>query len=576
LDARALELVERAGPDAFAPALELDPEPQIHVAARHVQPVLVHDLDGDGRAEVLLVGANRLYRNRSAKGAIKLVEEELLPKDVYYSMPGAPFAAVLADVDGDGVVDLVTAHVAGDINLFSGTSKGGFSTEPRVAARMPVPLDTPVALTAGDIDSDGDLDLFVGQYKRPYVHGQMPTPYYDANDGDPAYLLRNDGRGAFTDITDEAGLAAKRRRRTWSASLLDLDDDRKLDLIVVSDFSGLDLYKGDGAGHFTDVTAELVDERASFGMSHTIGDYNLDGFLDLYVVGMSSTTARRLEQLGLGREGHEDIQEMRMKMAYGNRLYDGDARHRLRAGAFAQDVARTGWSWGSTSFDFDRDGDLDIYVVNGHISRETAKDYCTTYWRHDVYTGTSERDAELERFFLDEFQTAISEGVSWNGFEHNKLFVTDPARGFVEAGFPLDVALEDDARATVSEDLDLDGRPDLLVVLAKARAGKVRGESTDERLAVLQNQWSSPNKWVGVRLGGARSPIGARVTVEVEGAPTQQHRVVTGDSLQSQHAPHKLFGLGPEARVNAIAVEWADGTTTRLERPALDRYHVMR
>ena len=100
-------------------------------------------------------------------------------------------------------------------------------------------------------------------------------------------------------------------RRTFSASLVDLDEDRDLDLMVVADFSGMDVYLNDGGGKFTDATARLVDQRHGFGMSHTFGDWDGDGREDVYMVGMSSTTARRLDRLGLSRPGFEKYTEMR-------------------------------------------------------------------------------------------------------------------------------------------------------------------------------------------------------------------------------------------------------------------------
>src|SRR6185295_15523495 len=107
--------------------------------------------------------------------------------------------------------------------------------------------------------------------------------------------------GIFHDETEEAGLAQKRFRRTYSASFVDLDDDGDLDLLVVSDFAGVDLYYNDGMGRFRDVTVTALDEPHAFGMAHTFGDFDLDGKIDFFVIGMSSVVADRLDyqQLGL-------------------------------------------------------------------------------------------------------------------------------------------------------------------------------------------------------------------------------------------------------------------------------------
>ena len=180
------------------------------------------------------------------------------------------------------------------------------------------------------------------------------------NDGFRAFLLENDGQGVFRDITDSAGLTTKRRRRTYSGSLVDLDDDRDLDLVVVSDFSGVDVYTNDGSGKFTDVTDERIDKRHAFGMSLSIADYNLDAKIDFFMTGMSSTTARRLHQMGLGRKGFDQHQASRPEMGYGNRMYLANGSNFQQA-AFNNQVARTGWSWGSTSFDFDNDGDRESF-----------------------------------------------------------------------------------------------------------------------------------------------------------------------------------------------------------------------
>ena len=136
---------------------------------------------------------------------------------------------------------------------------------------------------------------------RLHVYVRQTADSLLCNDGHPAYLLINDGTGRFTDQTAAFGLAPKRHRRTYSASFVDLDEDRDLDLMVVSDFAGLDLYRNNGKGQFTDITDSLGANHYSFGMSHALADFDQDQKLDIYMVGMGSTTARRLESLGLGR-----------------------------------------------------------------------------------------------------------------------------------------------------------------------------------------------------------------------------------------------------------------------------------
>jgi hypothetical protein len=309
-----------------------------------------------------------------------------------------------------------------------------------------------------------------------------------------------------------------------------------------------------------------------FGMAHTFGDYDLDGDLDFYVIGMSSTTARRLDQMGLRREDKAEANEMRMVMGYGNRMFlrEGDG---WVTAPFNADVARTGWSWGTSSFDFDNDGDRDIFVANGHVSGQSTQDYCTAFWRHDIYTDDSSADlarASVFQLMMDPLQEAQ---ISWNGYEHKVLFMNEHGTGFTNISFLLGTAFEYDARAVVTDDLDADGRVDLLVVESKA------GGPTDSEyiLHVYRNQLDGSGNWVGVRLreeGGGISPVGATVTVETASG-TQKVRLVTGDSYSSQHATTAHFGLGGLTAVEAIEVRWPNGTTRRLEHPGINQYHAV-
>ena len=126
-------------------------------------------------------------------------------------------------------------------------------------------LENVSCMAVGDVDGDGDNDVFMAQYRPAYEKGTMPVPYFDSNDGHPSWLLINQGDGTFVNGTKEAGLLKKQHRRTYSASFVDLDNDQDLDLMVGSEFAGLDLYTLEGEGHCSDVTSQLEATGLALG-----------------------------------------------------------------------------------------------------------------------------------------------------------------------------------------------------------------------------------------------------------------------------------------------------------------------
>ena len=530
--------------------------PQLH-------PVIVYDLDGDGLSEIICGGTNTLFRNKG-KGDFK--KEKFLPHDFEIFDHG-----ILADFTGDGRPDFVCVGSDRRPTLFASDGNSRFTIPGRRCAT--VFLDFPKAFTAGDIDRDGDLDLFIGQYKFLYDQGSMPTPFYDANDSHPAYLLVNDGSGNFTDATHAAGLAEKRFRRTYSCSFVDIDSDDDMDLITVNDFSGVDIYQNNGSARFSDITERALNQNRLFGMAHTIADFNGDRLLDFLAIGMSSTTARRLESMRLFRPGFEDIDANRPGMAYGNRLYLGDGKGGFRQWEKDESVARTGWAWGTSSFDFDNDGDRDIYIGNGHSSGRSSQDYCSTYWRHDLYAGNSDKNPVLDNLFGQSLRSMSCGDISWNGFEHNVLLMKSGDQQFVNVAHMMGVAFEKDSRAVISDDVDGDGQMDLVVVSHKKRGHNL----ADFALHVFRNQLNSDNHWIGIRFAegkGKVSPIGSKITVRTA-TKEQTHWIVTGDSFSCQHAMKAHFGLGKENAAKTIEIRWPDGKIQTLDNPGIDTWHTV-
>lgn len=525
------------------------------------EPVIAYDLDCDGLPEIILGGWNMIFWNR---GNGRFDSTVMLP-----NVLEPIFSAVIADFTGDGLPDIIVAPMEERLYLYRGLPGGTFAQQGEKIMATPA-LKFPLCLCAGDPDGDGVLDLFATQYRMPYIEGNLPSPYFDANDGFPSYLLKNDGNGHFTDITADSGLAPKRNRRTYSASFVDLDDDGRQDLIVVNDYCGLDIYRNDGKGHFIDVSSTAVDESRFFGMGHTLGDYNLDGKLDFYVIGMSSTTARRLEHMKLGRPELPAHNAMRLKMGYGNRMYLGGEDFKFPQPSFKESIARTGWSYGSTTFDFDNDGAPDIFVANGYQSGKSSRDFCTQFWRHDIYISSSSPDKKLDLFLKNRImdQELANQQISWNGYEHKFLHMNLGGKDFINTAFPMEVAYEFDARSVVSADLNNDGKMDLLIT--------EWGWETDAAVHVVVNRGleGNTNNWFGVQLreeGKSFTPVGAKIEISA-GGRKQITRIVTGDSYRAQHAPIKHFGLGKETQVDYVDVTWANGKKVRVEKPKINQY----
>ncbi|MEW6159628.1 MAG: CRTAC1 family protein [Verrucomicrobiota bacterium] len=551
-----LEMVRRAGPSDFQVVMSQELEPDQETI--FIDPLILHDLNGDGLSELIL-GCNNLVIWNLGQGRFKRAPlcQHFEPKIN---------VVLFADVTGDGVSDCVAADLL-SLLVYAGQTDGQFPESPRRVAFTSEAMKNPFVMTAGDIDQDGDLDLWLAQYKVPYVEGQMPTPYYDANDGFPGYLLVNDGQGNFVDRTEASGLATKRFRRTYSCSFLDYDNDQDLDLVMVSDFAGMDLFENLGRGQFRDVTGELLDERHAFGMAHTVADYNLDGHMDLLMIGMNSFVGQRLDALGLGPDHLPAPQQMRSKMAYGNRLLFWQ-KDRFRHTELSAKVASTGWSWGATSFDFDNDADTDIYIVNGHKSRASTRDYERQFWRHDIYAASSKHDPAMDQYFRSTATRLYGAGYSYGGFEKNRLFLNRAGKDFLEIGHLAGVALEEDCRNVVSDDLDGDGKVDLVLTTFEEWPRPRQG------LHILRNVTAGSNHWIGFHLKEKKgfSTSGAKVILHA-GGRRQLRWMLNGDSYRSQHANTVHFGIGSAEQVESVEIHWPNGKVQRVRQPAIDRYH---
>ena len=262
---------------------------------------------------------------------------------------------------------------------------------------------------------------------------------------------------------------------------------------------------------------------------------------------------------------------MRGRMTFGNRMYLARSESGFEQTPLGDSIARSGWSWGCSAFDFDNDGFPDIYIANGHETKQTVRDYEPEFWLHDLYVDNAVDDVTATAYFTSKFARTRGAGWSYGGYEKNRLYLNQRGGSFVEIGHLMDVALEQDSRNVVADDLDGDGRMDLLVTTFEV------WPEVKQSLRVYKNTLDNAGNWIGFRFREepGKSPIGARVALRYNGHCAVR-QMVTGDSFRSQHANTLHFGVGEADRVDTAEIRWPNGQVLTLRQPALNRYHSIR
>ena len=305
-------------------------------------------------------------------------------------------------------------------------------------------------------------------------------------------------------------------------------------------------------------------------MAHTFADYNADGRMDLLMIGMNSWTAERLLSMKLAPPTHRHYTERLGDLTFGNRLYFGDGE-KITQRPMGDHAANTGWSWGATSFDADNDGDTDLFIANGHKSRDSVKDYERQFWCHDIYHASSESNPAMEIYIQGTSSRLYGAGYSYGGYEKNRLLLNRENKSLDDVAFLMNASHEIDSRNVVSGDIDGDGRFDLFFTHFSVWPEASQG------LLIARNLWPSDNHWVGFRLtrsAGCPSLNGTKVHLRA-GGRDQWRYIVNGDSYRSQHAPIAHFGLGQATAAEFVEIDWPNGQTTRIDAPPIGRYHAV-
>ena len=468
------------------------------------------DYDDDGRLDVWLVqsnGADQLYRNVSRRSRLvfKRVDESVLSEPA----DGYGVGVAVADVDNDNDMDVFLANYGR--NQLYVNDKGRFR---RKESGLELDDDWSVAGSFADFDGDGLLDLYVVNYvdwsveTHKVCHDMAGRPDYCAPEVFPASadrLYRNLGEGRFEDISDRVGLSSSARPGLGVVAR-DFNGDGRPDFFVANDADDNQLWLNQNGRTLMDDAllsgvAVNGDGEAEASMGVSVSDFDRDCDLDLFMTHLAAETNT------LYRSSSEG--------------WFSDATNQFGLGVASTPFTGFGTHW----IDADNDGDLDVYTVNGAVSR---------------------------------LQEQILAGVAFPLEQPNQLWINEGSRFTVTTDEHSAVG-----RGLSIGDIDNDGNVDMLVT----------NNSGEPRL--LQNNTDGTNHWIGFRLDAPGALImGATVSLTSRQCVTS---IAQTDGSYASASDHRvLFGLGDDDGRQNLRVQWADGMIEAYDSLKPDRYHVLR
>jgi hypothetical protein len=433
--------------------------------------------------------------------------------------------ATVGDYNNDGWPDLLVTCFGGVV-LYRNNGDGTFTD---VTKQAGLSNDSGWATGAafGDYDGDGWVDLFVSHYvdfhldDLPAFGSSKTCQYRGINvqcgprglKGSPDNLYRNNGDGTFADVSKKAGVSDLPNSFGLTAVWEDFDNDGHLDLFVANDGQKNYLLRNDGSGHFTEISysagvAVSQDGAEQANMGVALGDYQHTGRSSIAVTHFSDEYAA---------------------------LFRNDGGMNFSDASFASRIAQSTVpyvGWGDAFFDFDNDGWLDLFLVNGHVYPQVDT----------IETGSRYREPKL--LFSNQR----------NGTFKDISKLAGPA-----------IQLPQVSRGVATGDLFNDGRTDIVV------------ENLEGGPMILQPQGGPPNHWISFELEGTKSnrlALNARIKATA-GDLVQTGEVLSGGSYLSQNDLRIHFGLGRNERVDKVEIAWPTGKTETLtDLPADHFYYV--
>jgi len=531
--------------------------------------VAVGDIDNDGLPDLFFSGnmvSSRLYVN---KGNMRF---EDITESAGVQTTRWATGATMVDINDDGYLD-VYVSVSGSgrstgkdrANLLFLNNRDHTFTE--AAVRYGI-ADTGFTTHAVflDYDGDGDLDLFLlDNSPQDFARGVAdthPLGVPSASTSGWNHLYRNNGNGAFTEVSREAGIL---RQVGYGLGVVvaDVNRDGWPDLYVSNDVAPNDvLYINNGDGTFTDRAGAWIKHASVAGMGVDIADFNNDGWPDILQVDMLPAALDQQKRMSgyltyggrteLRRRGFRDDYDANSLQLSNGVTPNGDVIFSDIAGLAG--VASTDWSWSPLFADFDNDGYKDIFITNGYPKAPNDLDYQAA-----VLGARRSGDRQMALRLLQDLR---SYRVSNYVFRNNgDLTFADKSEawGMDQPGFSYGAAYAD---------LNNDARLDIVVNNMDAPASIYEN---------IQPTGAAPH-YLQVKLEGEspnRAGIGATLILTAGGKQQYLYHSPTRGYMSTMETLEH-FGLGAATRVDSLRVVWPDGRVQTLTDVAADHIITVR
>ena len=516
------------------------------------------DINNDGLPDLFFTanqGPNQLYLN---KGSLQF--ENISQQAGVEGKSSWNTGAVMADVNGDGWLDIYVCAVVGvqgfrgHNELYINQKDGTFKEQ---AALFGLDQDSYSSSAAFfDFDLDGDLDLYLLNHA---VHTQESFGRVDLREeriyetGDK--LLRNDD-GKFTDISEEAGIYGGINAYGLGLTVADFNKDGYPDLYVGNDFHEDDyFYLNNGDGTFTESLRDYFGHTSRFSMGNDAADLNHDGRPDLLSLDMLPEDEFALKST----EGDDNLQTQKMRIEqYGyhyqftrNMLFVNQEEGGFLETALGSGVGATDWSWSALFADYNLDGQQDLFVSNGIPQRPNDLDFIR-FVSNEQIKNKIDNTRIVDKEALELMPNGYADNYLFEGAE-NLQFI-DRTEDWLPKGAQV-------SNSAAWGDLDGDGDLDLVT------------NNLNNAASLYINTGKKKGAYLNLQLHGTGKNtmgIGAQVTVYANGK-AYYRELFPNRGFQASSEPRLFFGLGEAQMADSIEIIWAGGARQILENIPLNQ-----